>query len=225
MKPKGTVVNGVLGRLKPILTAGTRLPSERELSKRLRVSRPSLREALRTLELMGVVDTRHGSGTHVADSRTDVLKMPLEFLFMLDQPSIADLHDTRSLLEIHLAGRAAERRTDADLAAIDQALKQMKKKLSRPSDVTDPDLRFHEAIAAASHNRLLERLMNCLRGAISEMMNVAWPGQPDMNASYELHVRVATAIRKKDVDGARRAMARHMEGMTGELRQVGLLPS
>jgi GntR family transcriptional regulator, transcriptional repressor for pyruvate dehydrogenase complex len=225
MKPKGTVVNGVLGRLKPILTAGTRLPSERELSKRLRVSRPSLREALRTLELMGVVDTRHGSGTHVADSGTDVLKKPLEFLFMLDQPSIADLHDTRSLLEIHLAGRAAERRTDADLAAIDLALKQMKKKLSRPSDVTDPDLRFHEAIAAASHNRLLERLMNCLRGAISEMMNVAWPGQPDMNASYDLHVRVATAIRKKDVDGARRAMARHMEGMTDELRQVGLLPS
>jgi len=225
MKPKGTVVNGVLGRLKPILTAGTRLPSERELSKRLRVSRPSLREALRTLELMGVVDTRHGSGTHVADSGTDVLKKPLEFLFMLDRPSIADLHDTRSLLEIHLAGRAAERRTDADLAAIDLALKQMKKKLSRPSDVTDPDLRFHEAIAAASHNRLLERLMNCLRGAISEMMNVAWPGQPDMNASYELHVRVATAIRKKDVDGARRAMARHMEGMTDELRQVGLLPS
>jgi GntR family transcriptional repressor for pyruvate dehydrogenase complex len=225
MKRKGTVVTGVLGRLKPILTAGTRLPSERELSKRLRVSRPSLREALRTLELMGVVDTRHGSGTHVADSGTEVLKKPLEFLFMLDQPSIADLHDTRSLLEIHLAGRAAERRTDADLAALDAALREMKKKLSRPSDVTDPDLRFHEAIAEASHNRLLERLMNCLRGAISEMMNVAWPGQPDMKASYELHVRVATAIRKKDVDGARRAMAKHMDGMTDELRQVGLLPS
>src|SRR5881394_908631 len=108
MKRKGSVVNGVLGRLKPILTAGSRLPSERELSRRLKVSRPSLREALRTLELMGVVDTRHGSGTQVADSGTNVLKAPLEFLFMLDQPSIADLNDTRALLEIHLAGRAAE---------------------------------------------------------------------------------------------------------------------
>ena len=224
MKRKGTVVTGVLGRLKPILTAGTRLPSERELSRRLRVSRPSLREALRTLELMGVVDTRHGSGTHVADSGTEVLKKPLEFLFMLDRPSIAELHETRSLLEIHLAGRAAERRTDADLAALDAALREMKKKLPRPSDVTDPDLRFHEAIAAASHNRLLERLMNCLRGAISEMMNVAWPGQPDMKASYELHVRVAAAIRKQNASAAREAMARHMEGMTEELRGVGLLP-
>jgi len=221
---KGSVVNGVLGRLKPILSAGGRLPSERDLSKQLRVSRPSLREALRTLELMGVVDTRHGSGTHVAATGTDVLKKPLEFLFMLDQPSIADLHDTRSLLEIHLAGRAAAMRTDADLKALDDALREMKKRLPKPSDVTDPDLRFHEAIAAASHNRLLERLMNCLRDAISEMMEVAWPGQPDMNASYEMHVRVATAIRKKDVEGARQAMTRHMDGMTRELREVGLLP-
>ena len=115
-------------------------------------------------------------------------------------------------------------RTDADLTVLNGALREMKKRLPRPSDVTDPDLRFHEAIAAASHNRLLERLMNCLRDAISEMMNVAWPGQPDMNASYEMHVRVAVAIRKKDAHGAREAMAKHMEGMTRELREVGLLP-
>jgi GntR family transcriptional repressor for pyruvate dehydrogenase complex len=224
MKPKETVVSDVLGRLKPILTAGTRLPSERELSKQLRVSRPSLREALRTLAHMGVVDTRHGSGTHVAATGTDVLKKPLDFLFMLDQPSIADLHDTRTLLEVHLAACAAERRTDADLQAIDEALQQMKKKLSRPSDVTDPDLRFHQAIAAASHNRLLERLMNCLRDAISVLMEAAWPGQPDMQASYEMHVKVATAIRKGDVKAARRAMERHMGEMTKELRKVGMLP-
>lgn len=223
MKRKGSVVNGVLGRLKPILTAGTRLPSERELSKRLRVSRPSLREALRTLELMGVVDTRHGSGTHVADSGTDVLRKPLEFLFMLERPSVADLLDTRTLLEVHLASRAAEMRTDADLKALDEALADMKKHLSKPSDVTDPDLRFHQAIAAASHNRLLERLMNCLREAISALMDVAWPGQPDMKASYEMHVRIATAIKKKDVEGARQAMMRHMDGMERELREVGLL--
>lgn len=220
---KGTVVNGVLGRLKPILTAGTRLPSERELSKRLRVSRPSLREALRTLELMGVVDTRHGSGTHVADSGTDVLRTPLEFLFLLDQPSVADLHETRSLLEVHLAARAAERRTDADLKAIESALHDMKSNLQRPRDVTDPDVRFHEAIAAASHNRILERFMNCLRKSVAAMIDAAWPAQPDMRASYEFHARIAGAIRKKDVDGARRAMERHMDGMTRELREVGLL--
>jgi DNA-binding FadR family transcriptional regulator len=65
--------------------------------------------------------------------------------------------------------------------------------------------------------------MNCLREAISALMEVAWPGQPDMKASYEMHVRIATAIRKKDIDGARQAMMRHMDGMERELREVGLL--
>lgn len=224
MKRKASVVSGVLGRLKPILHAGTRLPSERELSRKLRVSRPSLREALRTLELMGVVDTRHGSGTQVADSGTDVLKTPLEFLFMLDRPSIDDLVETRALLEIHLAGRAAERRDDKDLAAMESALRDMKAKLARPVDVTDPDVRFHQAIAAASHNRMLERLMNCLRDGITEVMIAAWPGVPDMEMSYAMHVRVYTAIRRRNVAGARRAMTRMMDMFRKELKQVGLLP-
>jgi GntR family transcriptional repressor for pyruvate dehydrogenase complex len=223
MKRKASVVSGVLGRLKPILTAGTRLPSERELSRKLRVSRPSLREALRTLELMGVVDTRHGSGTQVAESGTDVLKTPLEFLFMLDRPSIEDLVETRTLLEVHLAGRAAERRTDKDVAALETALKDMKSKLARPIDVTDPDVRFHQAIAHASHNRLLERLMNCLREGITEVMIAAWPGVPDMDTSYDQHVKVFAAIKRGNADGARLAMSRMMDMFRKELKQVGLL--
>lgn len=223
MKRKASVVTGVLGRLKPILQAGTRLPSERELSRKLRVSRPSLREALRTLELMGVVDTRHGSGTQVADSGTNVLKAPLEFLFMLDRPSIEDLVETRALLEIHLAARAADRRDEKDLAALESALRDMKAKLDQPLDLTDPDLRFHQAIAAASHNRLLERLMNCLRDGITEVMVAAWPGVPDMDTSFDMHVKVYNAIRRGDPAAARRAMTRMMEMFRKELKQVGLL--
>ncbi len=223
MKRKASVVSGVLGRLKPILTPGSPLPSERELSRKLRVSRPSLREALRTLELMGVVDTRHGSGTQVAASGSDVLKTPLEFLLMLDKPSIEDLVETRSLLEVHLAGRAAERRTDADLAVMEAALRDMKAHLARPTEVTDPDVRFHSAIAAAAHNRLLERLMNCLRDGIREVMHAAWPGVPDMDFSYEMHARTYTAIKRGDAAGARRHMERMMDMFRKELRQVGLL--
>ena len=223
MKRKASVVSGVLGRLKPILHAGTRLPSERELSRKLRVSRPSLREALRTLELMGVVDTRHGSGTQVADSGSDVLRAPLEFLFMLDRPTIEDLVETRALLEIHLAGRAAERRTEEDLAALEASLRDMKANLAVPADVTDPDVRFHQAVAHASHNRLLERLMNCLRDGIRETMAAAWPGVPDMDMSYEMHAKTYHAIKRGDARGARRHMERMMDMFRKELKQVGLL--
>ncbi len=188
------------------------------------MSRPSLREALRTLELMGVVDTRHGSGTHVARSGTDVLRAPLEFLFLLDEPSIADLHETRTLLEVHLAEQAAARRTDADLAALDAALRDIQAHLGRPAELTEPDVRFHQAIAAASHNRLLERLMNCLRDAFAAMMAAAWPGAKDMETTYTTHAKIYAAIRRRDAAGARRAMARHMVLMTEELRQVKLIP-
>jgi GntR family transcriptional regulator, transcriptional repressor for pyruvate dehydrogenase complex len=211
MKRKASVVSGVLGRLKPILHAGTRLPSERELSRKLRVSRPSLREALRTLELM------------VADSGREVLKTPLEFLFMLDRPTIEDLVETRALLEIHLAGRAAERRTEEDLAALQKALDDMVPVLSKPQELTEPDVRFHQAIAAASHNRLLERIMNCLRDAIADAMNAAWPGVPDMDTSFAMHVRIFKAIKRGSASAARQATARMMDEFRKELRQVGLL--
>ena len=107
-----TVVDDILLQLKSRLRqnrlgAGGRLPSERELARELRVSRPSLREALRTLAHMGVVDTRQGSGTQIAPSGSKVLRAPLEFLLALEQPSIAHLLETRELLEVYLAGRAA----------------------------------------------------------------------------------------------------------------------
>lgn len=224
-----TVVDGVIEEIKRLLhsremAAGARLPGERELARRLGVSRPSVREALRTLERMGVLDTRHGSGTQVAASGSNVLKTPLEFLLALDQPSIADLHETRELLEVHLAGQAARRRTDDDLAAMEAALRAMRIRLASPRDVTDPDLRFHQAVAAAAHNRLLERVMNCLHDSIGRMMDAAWPGNRDMKVSLRIHEDVHDAIRRRNPEAARRAMRRHMAAMTQELRQVRLIP-
>jgi len=225
---KTRVVDGILDQIKGLIRdrapGDSRLPSERELAVRLGVSRPSIREALCTLELMGVVDTRHGSGTQVADSGAGVLKAPLEFLMALDQPSIADLHETRELLEIYLAGRAALRRTDADLHAMEDALGGMKKHLARPRNVTEHDLRFHQAVATASHNRVLERVMHGLHENLHSMMDAAWPGTPDMKTSFQVHEQVFEAVRRRRPEAARRAMGRHMQILTHELRQVRLIP-
>ncbi len=224
---KTTVVDGILEQIKGLIrgrAAGDRrLPSERDLAVQFGVSRPSVREALRTLELMGVVDTRHGSGSQLAGSGSNVLKAPFEFLIALDQPSIADLHETRQVLEIHLAGRAALRRTDSDLEAMREALDAMKSHLARPKDVTEHDLRFHQAVATASHNRVLERVMHGLHANLHSMMDAAWPGTPDMKTSFKVHVQVFDAIRRRRPEAARRAMGRHMEILTVELRQVRLI--
>jgi GntR family transcriptional repressor for pyruvate dehydrogenase complex len=226
---KTTVVDDIIGQIKGMIRGqrrggDRRLPSERALATQLGVSRPSVREALRTLELMGVVDTKHGSGTELAGSGSNVLETPFQFLLALDQPSVAEFHETRLLLEVHLAARAAERRTDGDLKEMEAALREMKAHLRSPREVTDPDVRFHQAIAAAAHNRILERIMNSLRRNLTELMNVAWPGQPDMASSWAIHEKIFRAIRARNSRRAAAAMERHMEMMADELRRVRLSP-
>ena len=221
---KPSVVEVVLRRIHDLIRRGADLPAERVLAKRLGVSRPSVREALRTLERMGVVDVRHGSGSRVAANGEDVLRSPLEYLIALDRPSIAELHETRELLEVHLAGRAAERRSPDDLAAIESALRDMRTKLRTPKAVTDPDLRFHRAVAAAAHNRLLERVMNCLQDSVRGMIDRAWKGNRSMKSTWGRHAAIFEAIRGRRPAAARRAMQRHMDEMTRELKTVGVIP-
>jgi GntR family transcriptional repressor for pyruvate dehydrogenase complex len=223
-----TVVDDILLQLKNRLRHSRlgqdrRLPSERELARELGVSRPSLREALRTLAHMGVVDTRQGSGTQIAPSGSKVLRAPLEFLLALEQPSIADLLETRELLEVYLAGRAAERRTEEDLGRLRQALLEMRLHLERPEEVTDPDVRFHQAIAAAAHNPLLENMMNCLGESLRDMINAAWPGVSDLGVSQKSHEEIYRAIENRNPRAARRAMTRHMALTAGELKRAKLL--
>jgi GntR family transcriptional repressor for pyruvate dehydrogenase complex len=226
LKPvrKATVVDGIIGQLKGLIRQnrfgdGRRLPSERDLAVQLGVSRPSVREAIRTLELMGVVDTRHGSGSQVADSGSNVLQAPFEFLLALDRPTIAHLHETRTLLEVQLAGRAAERRTEADLAAMEEALGDMR---SRPG-VTGPDHAFHQTIAHAAHNPILLRIMTSLSRSIFEMMDAGWPGVHDPKSGYKLHEPIFQAIRRRNERQATRAMAKHMEVTAEELRRAKVI--
>lgn len=224
---KTSVVDGVIERLRELLRSGdpgARLPGERELAKRLGVSRPSVREALRTLERMGVLDTRHGSGSRFSSSGEDVLKTPLAFLMALDKPSIRDLHETRQLIEVHLAACAAERRTDADLEAMKGPLEELRGRMKIRRGYIDPDFRFHKALAAAAHNPLLERVMNCLSENVVALMDAVKPDVHDWHASYVIHERVFRAIQRRDVRGARRLMTAHHEMMTDELKHSKLIP-
>ncbi len=201
------------------LAPGDRLPAERELARELGVSRPTLREALRTLSLLGVLETRRGSGTSVSDTGANVLKAPFEFLLLLERPALYDLYEVRELLEVHLAGRAAERRTEADLAALDAALAAMRAALASgdTAAVTAPNVAFHEAVAAAAHLPLLERIQNSLRDGVYACIEATRPAVRDWEASYNVHARIVDAIRRGSATDARRAMTVHMAMALEEL--------
>ena len=221
---KATVVERIIEQLKSLIGTShyppnSKFPSERAMALELGVSVPSLREALRTLAVMGVVDTRHGSGTRVADSSANVFKVPFEFLMRLDKPSLEELFETRELLEIHLAGRAAQGRTAADLEALEAAFRDMRA-LDEADAVVEPDVRFHEAIAQAAHNRVLQRMMGCLRDEIRLLMETAAAGVPDVKVIVDYHAEILDAIRRRKPDQARLAMKKHMDETAGELRRA-----
>ncbi len=228
LKPvkKVSVVDGVIDRLRELLRSGlpgAKLPGERELAKRLGVSRPTVREALGTLERMGVLDTRHGSGSQFASTGAGVLKTPLAFLLALDKPSIGDLHETRQLIEVHLAGGAAERRTDDDLRAMEAPLRELEAGMKARRGYIEPDFRFHTALAAAAHNPLLERIMTCLSENVVALMDAVVPDVHDWHSSYVIHEKIFDAIRRRNAAQARRLMTLHHTMMTDELKGAKLL--
>lgn len=226
---KTSAVDDVLEQLKGFFqknraVAGRRLPSERELARTLGVSRPTLREALRTLSLLGVVTTRQGSGTELANSGSNVLRTPLRFLLMLDQPSVGDLHETRELIDVFLAGRAAERRTPEDLRSMEAALQNLKVAMvDRHQGYVEPDFRFHQTLWAAAHHPILQRMMAGLQENVVELMDSVKPTVHDFQPSYDSHERIFDAIRRRNPRRARREMKVHHDMMTDELRHAKLI--
>lgn len=190
------------------LGPGDKLPPERELAQALGVSRASLSQALVALEVVGHVHVRHGEGvvvTGAADPGRGLVEAVRDH-----RDSLPDIIDARSALEAKLAALAAERHTDDDMGAIDEAVRQMEEEVASGGRGLDGDRAFHEAVTRAAHSRVLARLMAEIRELILEtrIESLSQPGRPQ--ESLEMHREVVEAIRRRDAAGAAAAMAHHI---------------
>jgi GntR family transcriptional repressor for pyruvate dehydrogenase complex len=222
---KASVCEDIIERIKAMVREsryrpGAKIPSERELAEQLGVSRPSVREALRTLAFLGVLETRHGSGTQIADSSANLLRASFEFVMLFEEPTVFELYETRELIEVYLAGRAAENRTPDDLAEIESALQGMRETVASPQWMTDSNVRFHGAVAAAAHNPVLGRFMRCLQDGIRACIEATYPGVRNWEHTYGIHEQIYEAIRRQNPADARRAMTIHMAMAVDELQRV-----
>lgn len=189
------------------LKPGDRLPAERELAARLGVSRASLSQALVALEILGIVDVRHGNGAVILALPNDqqVVQAIQEHAGRLP-----DIIEARAALEVKLAQLAAVRRTEDDLAAIDRALEAMAADVESGGRGIEGDEAFHAAVTTAGHSALLERLMHEISGLIYET-RVESLGQPDRPVrSLAGHRAIAEAIRAQDPAAAAAAMEEHI---------------
>src|SRR6266404_7485271 len=124
---------------------GSRFPPERKLAKEFGVNRASLRQALKVLEIMGVLTQRVGDGTYLSASAESILKEPLDFLILLDDLSHHELMETRMIVEPELAARAAERATTEDLVSLRRAIAAMENCRTNQERL-EADLAFHQCI-------------------------------------------------------------------------------
>jgi GntR family transcriptional repressor for pyruvate dehydrogenase complex len=193
---------------KGTILPGSKFPPERELAKEFGVNRTSLRQALKVLEIMGVITQRVGDGTYLSASAESILQEPVEFLILLDDLSHHELFETRLIVEPELAARAAERATTEDLAALRHAIMAMERSSDNRARL-DADMEFHACIFRASGNRICHLLFAVIHRTILTSMT-----QLSKRVSVErpltFHKRIYAAIRDRNADEARRTMHEHI---------------
>lgn len=195
------------GMLKP----GDKLPSERDLMDQLRVSRSSIREALRSLSLMGLLETRPGDGTYVGDHLVGFLAGQLEWSQLLSKRDIVELLEVRDPLEIQAAGLAAQRSTPATIATLREAVAAYRNPNASVEARFDADMLLHNTIAAMSGNRLLIYLLSVIRESLREYVLENRMRFSIRTSAGDDHQRLVEAIQAGDELRARAVMAQHLQ--------------
>jgi DNA-binding FadR family transcriptional regulator len=198
-------------RLRP----GDQLPSEMRLATEFGVSRPVVREALRHLAALRMVELANGKVPVVRPVTGELLRVFFEWAVQLDGERWVELHELRRGVEGACAMLAAERRTEEDAAGLRAVVEEMRGHLEEDEAYAELDMRLHMAVARAAHNELLEHLVASLSGAMRHVMRT---GLVIMDRSRELsrmqraHEAIVATIVAGDADAARRAMERHLSG-------------
>ncbi|TAK07703.1 FadR family transcriptional regulator [bacterium] len=191
--------------------AGDQLPSERELAETFKVSRTSVREALRALETQGLVVSRTGTGTFIADLPIESLVAPLATLLIEEKNALVDIFEMRKLIEPHIASLAAERATKRDIERMKRILEKQREEVDRGATGVEEDAEFHFSIGRATQNQALEKLVSGLMDILSHSREESLQTPGRSQASLESHHKILSAIQDHDKEKARAAMLRHIE--------------
>ena len=206
------------GRLRP----GEKLPPERLLCAQLGVSRTVIREAVRSLAAKGLVDVRSGGGVWV---RQPTARPAAELLGIAMQTAgggvtWADVLEIRRLVEVEAAGRAAQRRTGADLRQLGAILETHRASRGDPGAGAQADMRFHEALAAATHNALMPVLLGAMETVLLGARRLAYGLPETLDTALLHHEQILASVELSDPALARAAMLEHLREAETTLRRA-----
>jgi GntR family transcriptional regulator, transcriptional repressor for pyruvate dehydrogenase complex len=194
------------------LRPGDRLPAERDLAARIGVSRPTVRSGLRALSAMGVVRSRHGSGTFIPEGPPSLGTEALSFLAALHGFTREEMYEARRILEVGAAGLAAERASADQTATLADEVAGLFASMDDPARFLVHDINFHRAVAAASGNPIVASLVEMVSALYYERRRetAARASDRDLRDAAEMHRRIYLAIRLRKPDVARQTMHAHL---------------
>ncbi|HEX9010782.1 MAG TPA: FadR/GntR family transcriptional regulator [Holophagaceae bacterium] len=221
----------IVEQIKRLLTEGTlkpgdRLLPERDMAEQFKVSRASVREAIRTLEMLGIIDIRPGEGTFIRDTETDAIIRPLAMFLAVERSSLLDMFEMRRIFETATARLAAQRATQEEVDQIEAMLENMRERLNvqDPARGEEFDAAFHYAVAEATHNSLLTKLFKTVSEEFAKANSVArrqlyQSGEENAQRIIDQHTEILEAIRAHSPEAAASAMHAHLVFAEDELRK------
>lgn len=202
---------------------GEKLPSQPDLAELMGVSRPSIREAVKLLELQGMIETVQGGGTVVRNIAAQEIGTPIETLLVNDKEKVIELMDVRALLEVWSAKRAASNRTEDELKQILSLTEEMQKDFDAGSIRYELDAKFHKEIAGATHNTILTHIVGSVFDLIRESIRFhreeVFVSRRDQKKILEHHMKIYEAIRDRDSERSEGSMYEHLQFVIREYRR------
>jgi DNA-binding FadR family transcriptional regulator len=207
------------------LKAGEQLPPERELAQMMQVSRPSMREALRGLQILGVLRMRQGGGIYVTTLEASDLLAPLQFFISLTAANVDALYEARRLIDTEVARRACVRLSESDIARLSAMLEVQRQLIQDPIGYRVSDLEFHQTIISAAANPFLERVAQSLYVLGMEYRRAAAETPSVLARSVADHEAIVAGMSARDQDAVAAAVERHLHSVYVSTRDaMGQLP-
>jgi len=216
---KESVVELAIGKIYELirlhnLRENDRLPPERELSEMLGISRNSLREAIRVLDMLGIIRVEQGSGMVIDTTKvSDSVTRHLSFALLLNREKLAELFEARLVVETECAGFAAERATPAEIEALRATYEKLVEFRAERARGIQYELQLHALIAKASHNPILEKILSSLRQVLKESRETTVPSGGVTASTVESQEKIVDAIGRHDQVLARALMYEHISAV------------
>ena len=212
---RSTLPEEIAARLLDLIKAqqlrpGDKLPAERELAAAMHVSRPVLREALRALSIMNVVEIRQGAGTYITALEPQQLVSHLEFVFSKDPVALSQVIETRRVVEVGNVRLAAARITPDEVAELTDLLKQLRATVDDAERFAELDIAFHDAVCAAAGNFLLAQFMRIINTLARVSREKTGSAMATRRRALTDHEAILYALRTKDPAAAAAAMEAHL---------------